>query len=148
MNAPYYRGNPAISSGHMTPAQVANEMRYIAKVIPADSFRAEDRKAALIQRAADIDAGQVNQRRHFTVVIPIERKKVKGRWVEALTLPCSGCLPYTFDEAWLILEVYAAKRGWRQTEYDGAIDDCYATGERQNMDLGILYDGIADPMRA
>jgi len=145
MKQPYYLGNPRVSSGYMLPLEIANEMRYIASVIPADSFRADDRKVALNQRAADIDAGQINERRHFTVVIPIERKKVKGRWIEALTLPCSGCRPYTFDEAWLILETYAAKRGWGE---EAGVLDCYATGERQNMDLGILYDGIAEPMRA
>lgn len=145
---PYYLGNPRVSSGYMTPREVANEMRHIASVIPLDSFRADDRRFALTARAADIDAGQVNQRRHFTVVIPCERRKVKGRWIDAVTLPCSDYPLYTFDEAWLILEAYAARRGWGEAEANGSSKDCYATGEGQNMDLGIIYDGIAEPMRA
>lgn len=148
MSTPYYRGNPRVSSGYMTPREVANEMRYIASVIPLDSYRADDRRFALVARASDIDAGQHNPKRHFTVFIPCERHKVKGRWIEAVTLPCSGHPPYTFDESWLVLEAYAARLGWNDTDPEMDALDCWAEGDGQNMDLGCLYDGIADPIRA
>lgn len=141
LSRPYYLGNPRVSSGYMTPREVAHELRHVASLIPDSLPRAEDRKVALRQRAADIDAGQHNPTRHFTVFIPVMRKGKR----KAVTLPCSGFSLYTFDEAWLILETYAARRGWG-TEAHAAMD-CWAEGRGQNMALDYIYDGIAEPMR-
>ncbi len=140
---PYYLGNPAISSGYMTSTQVANEMRHIASVIPLDSFRADDRSFALTARASDIDAGLVNPKRDFRVLVDNVGVS-KPRKTRVVAYPYDGRPLFTFDEAWLMLEVFAARRGWvTDTKMDA-----WAEGETQRFDLGIVYDGIADPMRA
>lgn len=147
---PYYLGNSRVSSGYMTPREIANEMRYIASLIPLDSYRADDRRFALTARAADIDAGQIQMRRHFRIMIPNGLKPKRRGAYPIVTLPCRGRSLYTFDEAWLILEAYAARRGFaangENPDADAALE-CWAEGDNQNLDLGILYDGIAEPMK-
>ncbi len=147
---PYYLGHPRVSSGYMTPREIANEMRHIASLIPLDSYRADDRRLALTARAADIDAGQIQMRRHFRVMIPNGLKPKRNGAYPVITLPCRGCSLYTFDEAWLILEAYAARRGFagngENPDADAALE-CWAEGDNQNIDLGILYDGMAEPMK-
>ncbi len=151
MDKPYYLGNPRVSSGYMTAREVANEMRFIASRIPVDSYRASERKESLTQRAAQIDAGQISMKRHFTIFIPNGLKPKRRGEYPAVTLPCRGHPPYTFDEAWLVLETYAARRGLSDGGQNATVDsalECWAEGDGQNMDLGCLYDGIVEPMRA
>lgn len=140
---PYYHGDSRISSGHATPSQWANEFRYIADLMPDDAPDAIRRRECLRNRAAAIEAGQVRTERHFRVIVPAIRETPAGRaTLRNVSYPCSGCSLYSFDEAWILMEVFAAKRGWS----DGADMDTYAEGLGQNLTLGILYDGIADPM--
>ncbi len=142
--APYYKGNSRISTGYMTPEEWANEMRYIASLMPDDAPEAVMRRVALRSRAEEINAGRVNTIKHFHVIVPYWKTSPKGNKVlRAISYPCNGCQLYSFDEAWIMMEIFAAKRGWS----DGHEMEAYAEGSNQNLSLGILYDGIAEPMK-
>ncbi len=121
-------------------ARVANALRSMARSMPDDAPEAERRRECLRARAAEIDAGQYNATPHFRVIVPDGREGKEGR---AVAYPCRGCRLYTFDEAWLVMEGIAARRGWS----DGHPWDTSAEGRGQNLTLGIIYDGIAEPMR-
>lgn len=146
-NRPYYLGTPRLSSGHMTAAECANELRHIASAMPDTAERAAERKTCLIARAYDIDHGQHNPMRHFRVIVPgysarLSTKPNHKPTLRRISYPCTGCALYTFDEALILLETFAAKRGLRDDELTP-----WADGRGQRFDLGIVYDGIAEPMR-
>lgn len=148
----YWQGGPAETSertpGEFWDARTARrcacQMRELADAMPDDAPDAARRRACLRERADQIDAGQYNPAHHFRVFVPYYRETPKGRRVlRELSYPCRGRLLYTFDEAWLLMEAFAAKRGW---------EDCHpldtrAEGRGQNMALSYIYDGIAEPCR-
>jgi hypothetical protein len=151
----YWRGGPAETSertldrdgdtfwAKRTARRCARQMRELAAALPDDAPKAEQRRACLLTRAAEIEAGQSNPVHHFRVAVPFERVAPSGRKSKrVMTYPCSGCLLYTFDEAWLLMETFAARSYAAGTECD-----VWAEGRGQNFTLDIIYDGIADPMR-
>ncbi len=145
MSRPYYLGNPRL--GNLHPHEQANELRHIAAAIPTDAPRAAERNTCLIARAYDIDQGRHNPARHYRVIVPgyaprLSTKRGRARALRRVSYPCTGCALYTFDEAWTLLEAFAAKRGLTDDELTP-----WAEGTGQRFDLGIVYDGIAEPMR-
>lgn len=145
---PYWHGGPA--EGYLrsfdpgrTARDCAHQMRKLADAMPDDAPEAEMRRERLRARAAEIDAGQFNPAHHFRVMVPHWHDTPKGKRGQSVSYPCRGCYLYTFDEAWLLMEAFAAQRGWS----DGHAMECWAEGRGQNLTLGIIYDGIADPMR-
>jgi hypothetical protein len=146
---PYWRGGPAETYLRgMGPDYIARncaaQMRELADAMPKDAPQFLRRRACLRARAAEIDAGQYNSTRHFRVIVPHYHETPSGRkTLRQVSYPCRGCFLYTFDEAWLLMEAFAAKRGWS----DGHRMEVYAEGRGQNMALGYIYDGIAEPCR-
>ncbi len=150
MAAPYYLTTPAIGGRGLTARECANEFRYIARLMPASADADGRRRKALRARAAAIDAGQFIAARHFRVMVPAWRG-ARGRpggkvAIMVLSYPCRGGQLYTFDEAWIFLEGQAARHAWPLPAGDRELE-CWAEGANQNMDLGIIYDGIAEPTR-
>lgn len=157
-SAPYWHGGPAETSertlGHDPESRAfwsgriarrcASQMRDLAAAMPDSAPRASERRACLLARAAEIDAGQFSPIHNFRVFVPYYRKTPKGRRTQKiLSYPCRGCFLYTFDEAWLLMESFSAKRGG---EFTGELS-CWAEGRNQNLALDYIYDGIAEPNR-
>ena len=67
----------------------------------------------------------------YQVVVPCKLKKVKGRWIDRVIYPATGCQLYTREKAIEVLKQFYNRNPWKE----GDERECWAEGDNDRFTL-------------